>query len=565
MKGEQEARTPRSGPLMSDDPASIGAYRLLGRLGEGGMGSVYLGLASDGQRVAIKVIRPELVTGGSFRARFDSEITNARRVASFCTARVLDHGDTDGHPYLVTEYIDGPSLGDHVEASGPLPPEPLQALAVGVAAALIAIHAVRLVHRDLKPRNVMLAPDGPRVIDFGIARALDTDEHHTRTGGVVGSPGWIAPEQYFDGVVSPAADVFAWGSLIAYAATGRHPYGSGGMAALAQRARQAGYDVSGVPGKLQPLVRAALEPDPARRPTADGLLAGLLGTVRTGQNADEAAATAVHTGWQDLRTATADASPTPETREDASPLARRRMPTWLLSVLSAAVTAVVVGAACVGVVLLRDDGGAASAAPPRPSPAVSSAASAEPPVTKVADVCGLLSAPVMTAYLPQSAVNPSGGGDTHVCAWTTAGVQDADGMENDRYLQVKVTVHRDAAGRAGAARAADAFAEAERKERGRGDSAGPGDSYGPVETVRGLGDEAFAGTKLHQGDGPAGVGAVVVRRGNVLLDVRYAGADYPPRSPSKSTALDPQKAKAAATAITGDLLRALSACRDCHS
>ncbi|REE96561.1 serine/threonine protein kinase [Thermomonospora umbrina] len=241
------------------------------------MGAVYRGVAPDGRPVAVKVIRRELAADAGFRARFTDEVTNARRVASFCTARVLDHGEADGAPYLVTEYIEGPSLSDHVDEHGPLPAEPLRALAVGIATALVAIHGVRLVHRDLKPSNVLLSADGPRVIDFGVARALDSSERHTQTGFVVGSPGWIAPEQLFDGRVDTAVDVFTWGSLIAYAATGRHPYGSGNMMVLATKAYQGSHDLTGVPDALRPLITAALDPDPSRRPSAENLVVALVG------------------------------------------------------------------------------------------------------------------------------------------------------------------------------------------------------------------------------------------------------------------------------------------------
>lgn len=270
---------PAAGPLETNDPASIGGWELLGRLGQGGMGVVYLGRDPHGQRGAVKVINPRLTGDPQYGARFDSEVAYARRVASFCTARVLDHGSTGGLAYLVTEYIEGPSLSDYIDAHGAFPPDALHSLAAGVAAALVAIHAVSLVHRDLKPGNVLLGADGPRVIDFGIARALDTHLPITQPGSVIGTAGYVAPEFAFEGRVGTAVDIFAWGALVAYAATGRNPFGTGALHELAARARQAHYDLTGVPEELAPIVRSTLDPDPAERPTADKLLVRLVGEL----------------------------------------------------------------------------------------------------------------------------------------------------------------------------------------------------------------------------------------------------------------------------------------------
>ncbi|HEX2313865.1 MAG TPA: protein kinase [Thermomonospora sp.] len=264
-------------PLGPGDPAVIGPYRLESRLGEGGMGAVYLGRRDDGPPVAVKVVRAELADDPAFLARFQDEVANARRVASFCTAQVLDHGREDGRAYMVTEYIEGPSLLQHVAEHGALSPGMLNGVAVGVAAALLAIHSAGLVHRDLKPGNVLLSISGPRVIDFGIARALDVATGHTRTGQVIGSPGWIAPEQILNHPVTPAVDVFAWGCLVAYAGTGRHPFGTGTFQIMAARVVHADPDVGPLPDPLAGLVRRALDKDPARRPTAQELLLSLVG------------------------------------------------------------------------------------------------------------------------------------------------------------------------------------------------------------------------------------------------------------------------------------------------
>ncbi|HEX4812926.1 MAG TPA: protein kinase [Nonomuraea sp.] len=271
-------------PLKPEDPPAIGRYELISRLGSGGMGVVYLAKAPDGPRVALKAIRRAFTADPVYRARFHEEVSNARKVASFCTARVLDHGEDRGVLYLVTEYIDGISLEDHLIEHGALSPSVLHAAAVGVAAALTAIHAAGLVHRDLKPANVMLTLAGPRVIDFGLARSTHVDSRHTNAGMVMGTPGWIAPEQVFEGKTSPAGDVFAWGSLIAYAGLGGHPFGEGDAYVMAARARTAPPDLRGLPTPLDRLVAAAIHPDPSRRPTARQLLLELV------EAADEPAA-----------------------------------------------------------------------------------------------------------------------------------------------------------------------------------------------------------------------------------------------------------------------------------
>ncbi|MEU1721488.1 protein kinase [Nonomuraea sp. NPDC005692] len=266
-------------PLKPEDPPAIGPYELLSRLGSGGMGTVYLARGADGVKVALKAIRRDFTADPVYRARFHEEVSNARKVASFCTARVLDHGEDRGVLYLVTEYIDGISLEDQLIEHGALPPSVLHSAAVGVAAALTAIHAAGLVHRDLKPANVMLTLAGPRVIDFGLARSTHVDSRHTNAGMVMGTPGWIAPEQVFEGRTSPAGDVFAWGSLIAYAGLGGHPFGEGDAYVMAARARTAPPDLRGLPAPLDRLVAAAIHPDPARRPAAKQLLLELVGAA----------------------------------------------------------------------------------------------------------------------------------------------------------------------------------------------------------------------------------------------------------------------------------------------
>src|SRR6201999_1681645 len=235
--------------LKTGDPASVGPYRLLGRLGAGGMGQVYLAKSPGGRLVAIKLIRPEVAEERGFRSRFASEISAARNVSGIYTAAVVD-ADTDAElPWMATVYVPGPSLTDAVEDNGPLPVKTVLALAAGLAEALQAIHRAGLVHRDMKPSNVLLAADGPRVIDFGISRALERSMM-TTTGMVLGSPGFMSPEQAMGEQVGKPSDVFSLGTILAYAATGGGPFGVGPTPALLYRVVNEPADLDGVPERL---------------------------------------------------------------------------------------------------------------------------------------------------------------------------------------------------------------------------------------------------------------------------------------------------------------------------
>ena len=265
-------------PSRPGDPQRLGRYAVLGRLGEGGMGVVHLGQAEDGRLVAIKVIREEYVADPGFVERFRREAQAARRVARFCTAQVLDVSFDAERPFLVTEYVEGPTLEAQVRRHGPLAASSLEGLAVGVAAALTAIHAAGLIHRDLKPGNVLLSATGPRVIDFGIVRAADLGAGLTRAGVHLGTPAFMAPEQFEDGAeLTAAADVFAWGGVVAYAGTGRLPFGEGPVSGVAYRVVKHPPDLEGLDHPLRELVEAAMAKDPARRPSAQALLLRLLG------------------------------------------------------------------------------------------------------------------------------------------------------------------------------------------------------------------------------------------------------------------------------------------------
>ncbi|OKI00284.1 hypothetical protein A6A06_24410 [Streptomyces sp. CB02923] len=267
------------GQLGPQDPPRIGAYRLLGQLGEGGMGRVYLARSDRGRTVAVKLVKTELSGQDDFRARFRQEVQAARRVGGEWTAPVLD-ADTEAEtPWVATGYIAGPSLRQVItEGRTPLPERSVRILAAGLAGALRSIHAAGIVHRDLKPSNILLTIDGPKVIDFGIARALEAvtvGGGLTRTNQAVGSPGFMSPEQVRGRPVTPASDVFCLGSVLMFAATGRLPFGTSdsGVHALMYRIAQEDPDLSGLPYGLHSLVAACLAKDPAQRPTPDQLIA----------------------------------------------------------------------------------------------------------------------------------------------------------------------------------------------------------------------------------------------------------------------------------------------------
>src|SRR5512135_1922386 len=229
-------------PLRPSDPTRLGRYGVLRRLGEGGMGTVYLGRSETGRPVAIKVIRVDYARQDEFRARFRREAVNARRVARFCTAEVLDADPDAELPYLVTEYVEGSTLAS-------------------VAAELTAIHGAGVVHRDLKPSNVLLSPFGPRVIDFGVARAADATVGVSQDLRRMGTPAFMPPEQVRGEPVGPAADVFAWGGVVAFAGTGRYPFGEGPLPVLLYRILSEEPSLSGLDDSLRPIVARALGKD----------------------------------------------------------------------------------------------------------------------------------------------------------------------------------------------------------------------------------------------------------------------------------------------------------------
>ncbi|MFJ8021332.1 serine/threonine-protein kinase [Streptomyces sp. NPDC096311] len=276
-------------PLGVDEPTVVGPYRLLGRLGSGGMGRVYLGRSAGGRTVAVKIVHPHFALDEEFRARFRREVEAARRVGGAWTAPVLDADPEASVPWVATGYAAGPSLAAAVaDAGGPLPAHSVRVLGAGLAEALTAVHALGLVHRDVKPSNVLLTLDGPLLIDFGIARATDGTASLTSTGVSVGSPGYMSPEQILGKGVTGAADVFSLGAVLVYAATGESPFPGDSSAALLYKVVHEEPRLGSLEGELRELVAACLAKDPAGRPTP-GEVAGRL--------APEGAARLVTAGW----------------------------------------------------------------------------------------------------------------------------------------------------------------------------------------------------------------------------------------------------------------------------
>jgi serine/threonine protein kinase len=257
----------------------VGPYRIVGRLGSGGMGWVYLGRSPAGREMAVKVVRPELAAEPEFRARFAREVAAARVVSGAYTAPVVDADTEAALPWLATLYVPGPSLAEAVRADGPLPEPQVRRLGAGLVEALQAIHAAGVVHRDLKPANVLLAADGPRVIDFGISRVdgvpgLTHAPGLTRAGIVLGTPPFMSPEQMTGSPVGPPSDVFSLGGVLAYALTGRPPYGIGDE--VGYRIVHGEPDLTDVPERIRPTIAHCLAKRPAERPLLEALLDELL-------------------------------------------------------------------------------------------------------------------------------------------------------------------------------------------------------------------------------------------------------------------------------------------------
>ncbi len=383
--------------LVSGDPRRIGPYQLEARLGSGGMGRVYLGRSPGGRHVAIKVIRPDLAEDPDFRARFAREVAAARKVSGIFTASVVD-ADLDGPvPWLATSYVAGPSLSAMVASRGPMPTASVLALAAGLAEGLAAIHSSGVVHRDLKPANVLLAEDGPRLIDFGISRSLEAVAL-TCTGMVVGSPGFMSPEQADGREVGPPSDIFSLGAVLAFAATGQGPFGEGTTPALLYRVVCTQPHTSGLPGEIRPVIERCLAKDPRSRPTAAQLLAELSAALPFPLPPQVAAQPPPQVAGPTLSQVARPTLPPvtgPELpRISASPLppgydrrvaaARRRRPFrpgWLIAVVAAVVLAAGTGAFLAAKVGHASDNGrpASASSPPVTSATLSSSAATQPP------------------------------------------------------------------------------------------------------------------------------------------------------------------------------------------
>jgi predicted Ser/Thr protein kinase len=274
---DREAAVVNVQPLSDGDPRRLGDYDVTGRLGEGGQGVVYHGRGSGGS-VAIKLLHAQLIEDEPARARFVREVEVTKRVARFCTAQVLSVGSSQGRPYIVSEYVPGPSLHRQLRDEGPRHGSALDRLAINTATALAAIHQAGVVHRDFKPANVLMGPDGPVVIDFGIARALDASG--TMAGAVsqvVGTPAFMAPEQLSEGRIGPHTDMFAWAVTMVFAASGVPAFGHRSIPQVINRILHEEPDLGALDGRLRPVVAACLNKDPSRRPTARGLMDELMG------------------------------------------------------------------------------------------------------------------------------------------------------------------------------------------------------------------------------------------------------------------------------------------------
>ncbi|CAM5300360.1 serine/threonine protein kinase [Streptomyces narbonensis] len=374
-------------PGRPGDPKRVGPYRIVGRLGSGGMGTVHAGLDSAGLRVAVKVIHPAQADDPEFRARFRREVQLSARVQGPCLIPLLAADPDAETPWLATAYAPGLTLDEHLAAHGPLAGSALLAFAAGTAQALAAIHAAGVVHRDVKPQNVILTPGGPRLLDFGIAHAADGTSV-TRTGVMTGTPGWVSPEHYRTGSAGPEGDVFTWAALVAYAATGLLPFGAGTPDVVAYRVMSEEPDLQTLPRTLHEILGRAFAKDPADRPAASGVAGECVGLLAAQTTLVVSPATNP-TLAADLVAAKWAGVPTPD-----DPTWRRpaRSPKRALGVALA--IGLTVGSLTGGVLALRSSDSTAHPSSSAPSLADPSApAHADPPVTPSSGTTPPVSAP----------------------------------------------------------------------------------------------------------------------------------------------------------------------------
>ncbi len=366
-------------PLRPTDPERYGPYRLQGRLGAGGMGVVYLAFGEDNHPVALKVLQPALAEDEDYRARFVREVSAAQLVDSPYVAKVVAAETSSAPLWMATEYVEGATLAHAVESNGPVPPDRLRGLASDLAAAVAALHGAGLVHRDLKPANVVLAWSGPKLIDFGIAKHEGSTDL-TQTGVTVGSLLWMSPEVLAGLPAARSSDVFAWGLCVAFAGSGRAPFGSGNAHAVAYRISQEQPDLRGLPGGLTELVAATLAKDPAARPTADALCRALGGR---GQQATAVALPRSDGGWTGPSAAAGTpgvVGPPPGYPPTYPPTGPTPQKPKRGLVLPLAIMAVLLVAAAIGIAILaaKDNGSKGKAGP---TPSVTSTPSTPPPTT----------------------------------------------------------------------------------------------------------------------------------------------------------------------------------------
>jgi hypothetical protein len=397
--------------LRANDPTAIGPYRLSARLGSGGMGTVYLGSDPAGRQAAVKVLREDLDRDLALMRRFAREVVAVAAIDSPRVATLLDADPLGEPPWLATEYVPGPTLTASVSADGPLSGSQLRALAVGTAEALCAVHEAGVVHRDLKPSNIMLADDGPKIIDFGIVAGLP--ETVTLSGLVLGSVGYIAPELLLGGArPTPKADIFAWALTLVFAATGQPPFGDGPAEAVLYRTVNSVPDLRDIPGGLHHLAAAALDRDPGRRPSAEALLAELqrsTGTVALPARAlDEAAAAGPATAGEP-GTDAAGSIPTTVVRRRAhryAPVSVARPPGYRVLLPAAGVLAALAVTGTVLVAAPQDSSGAVDAQRSEQSaPAASTGPTTLAPTAAVAQVVAAPArSPATTDPVPSSGV-----------------------------------------------------------------------------------------------------------------------------------------------------------------